>query len=244
MRLNSFLIRYAAPVFACKTFLAAVLALVAALWLDLPRPYWAMATVYITSQPLSGATSSKAFYRVLGTLAGAVATVVMVPNLVTAPELLCLAMALWVGFCLYLSLLHRQPRSYGFMLAGYTVALIGFPAVSLPGDIFDIALARLEEITLGIVCATVVSTVVLPRTVATAIAGRVESWLRDARRLGRDVLMENGTERELSAQRLKLATDAAEIDALAGHLSYDRSTDANTVKSLHLVRRHMIILLP
>src|ERR1700744_6386662 len=105
MRLNAFLVRHADLVFACKTFLAAVLALLIALWLDLPLPYWAMATVYITSQPLAGATSSKALYRVLGTVIGAVATVAMVPNLVDTPEVLCLAMALWVGLCLYLSLL-------------------------------------------------------------------------------------------------------------------------------------------
>ena len=244
MRLNSFLIRQAAVIFACKTFLAAMLALLAALWLDLPRPYWAMATVYITSQPLAGATSSKAFYRVLGTVIGAAATVIMVPNLVDAPELLCLAMALWVGLCLYLSLLVRQPRSYGFMLAGYTIALIGFPAVSEPGSIFDLGLARVEEITLGIVCATVVSTVLLPRSVAPAVVGRVESWLQDVRRLACDVLVGNGGDRELGAQRLKLATDSVEIDALAGHLSYDRVADANTVRGLQLVRRHMILLLP
>ena len=244
MRLNSFLIRHAAVIFACKTFLAAMLALLAALWFDLPRPYWAMATVFITSQPLSGATSSKALYRVLGTVIGAVAAVVMVPNLVNAPELLCLAMALWVGLCLYLSLLDRQPRSYGFMLSGYTVALIGFPAVSEPGSIFDLALARVEEITLGIVCATLVSTVLLPRSVAPAIAGRVESWLKDARRLARDILVGNGSERELSAQQLKLATDSVEIDLLAGHLSYDQIVDANTARGLQLVRRHMMMLLP
>jgi uncharacterized membrane protein YccC len=244
MGLNSFLTRHAALVFACKTFIAAMLALLAALWLDLPRPYWAMATVYITSQPLAGATSSKAFYRVLGTVIGAVATVVMVPNLVDAPELLCLAMALWVGLCLYLSLLVRQPRSYGFMLSGYTVALIGFPTVSDPGSIFDVALARVEEITLGILCATLVSTVLLPRGVAPAVAGRVESWLTDARRLTRDVLLGHGNEHELRARRLKLPADAVEIDALAGHLSYDQVADANTVRSLQLVQRHMIMLLP
>jgi uncharacterized membrane protein YccC len=49
MGLNSFMIRHAALIFTCKTFVAAMLALLAALWLDLPRPYWAMATVYITS---------------------------------------------------------------------------------------------------------------------------------------------------------------------------------------------------
>src|SRR6267143_4170895 len=75
-----FLTRHAAIVFALKTFAAAMLALIIAVWLDLPRPYWAMTTVYITSQPLAGATSSKAFYRVLGTLIGASATVAMLPS--------------------------------------------------------------------------------------------------------------------------------------------------------------------
>src|SRR6202012_2883864 len=113
--------------------------------------------------------------------------------------------------CLYLSLLDRQPRSYGFMLSGYTAALIGFPAVSEPGSMFDLALARVEEITLGIVFATLVSSVVLPRSVAPAFAGRVESWLKDARRLTSDVLLGNGDEREICAQQLKLASDSVEI---------------------------------
>jgi uncharacterized membrane protein YccC len=243
-KLQSSLVRRADLVFACKTFLAAMLALLAALWLDLPRPYWAMATVYITSQPFAGATSSKALYRVLGTLVGATATVALVPNLVAAPELLCLAMALWVGLCLYLSLLDRQPRSYAFMLAGYTVALIGFPAVADPAGIFDTALARVEEITLGIVCATLVSTIVLPRNVAPAVATRADGWLTDARRLARDVLGGGNTESALRGQRPRLATDAVEIDALAGHLAYDRGTDANTVRGLQRLRLHMLMLLP
>jgi uncharacterized membrane protein YccC len=133
-----------------------------------------LATVYIASQPLAGATRSRAFYRVLGTVIGAVVTVALVPNLIDAPELLCLAVALWVGLCLYLSLLERSPRSYAFMLAGYTVALIGFPAVSDPGSIFDTALARVEEISLGIICASLVSTIVLPGSVALAVAAARE----------------------------------------------------------------------
>jgi uncharacterized membrane protein YccC len=243
-KLQSFLIRHADLVFACKTFLAAVLALLAALWLDLPRPYWAMATVYITSQPLAGATSSKALYRVLGTLVGAAATVALVPNLIDAPELLCLGMALWVGLCLYLSLLDRQPRSYAFMLAGYTVALIGFPAVADPGGIFDTALARVEEITLGIICATLVSTIVLPRNVAPAVARRIDGWLEDAKHLASAALAGRSDDAALRAQRLRLATDAVEIDALAGHLAYDRGTDSNTIRGLQMLRLHMLMLLP
>lgn len=138
--------------FALKTFGAAVLALYLAMWLDLPRPYWALTTVYVTSQIFVGATRSKAIFRVLGTLLGATASVALVPNLVNAPELLTLAMALWVGGCLYISLLDRTPASYMPMLAGYTAALIGFPSVDAPGTIFNTALARTEEITIGILC--------------------------------------------------------------------------------------------
>ena len=239
-----FLVRHADLVFALKTFAASMLALVIALAIDLPRPYWAMATVYITSQPLAGATSSKAFFRVMGTLIGAIVTVAMVPNLVNAPELLCLAIALWVGLCLYLSLLDGTPRSYVFMLGGYTVALIGFPSVAEPGSIFDIALARVEEISLGIICASLVSTVVFPRSVAPAVGSRVRSWLSDARRLSRDVLLDHGSSETRRSQRLRLATDIVEIDTLATHLAYDRLADTGTVRGLAEVRLRMLMLLP
>src|SRR3954468_7295346 len=116
-------------IFALKIFGAAMLALYLALWLDLPRPYWAMATVFITTQRLSGATRSKAAYRLAGTAVGASFTVFIVPILVNSPELLSLALTFWLGLCLYLSLLDRTPRSYAFMLSGYTAALIAFPSV-------------------------------------------------------------------------------------------------------------------
>ena len=239
-----FLVRHADLIFALKTFAASMLALVIALAMDLPRPYWAMATVYITSQPLAGATSSKAFFRVIGTLVGATVTVALVPNLIDAPELLCLAIALWVGLCLYVSLLDGTPRSYLFMLAGYTVALIGFPAVSEPGAIFDTAVARVEEISLGIICASMVSTIVFPRSVAPAVANRIDSWLLDARRLSQVVLLREGTNETRRGKRLKLATDIVEIDTLSAHLAYDRLTDRNAVIGLGEIRLRMLMLLP
>ena len=237
-------VRAADLVFSLKTFAAAVLALVIALWLDLPRPYWAMATVYITSQPLAGATSSKALYRVLGTLIGAVASVAIVPTFVNSPELLSLVIALWVGGCLYLSLLDRTPRSYLFMLSGYTLALIGFPAVTDPGSIFDTAVARFEEITLGIICATLVSTLVLPRSVAPVVGAKVDAWLADARRLSRDILLGGGGELRDQEQRLRLAAEALDIDTLASHLAFDRLADHHTVQGLRALRLHMLLLLP
>jgi uncharacterized membrane protein YccC len=105
-----FWVRYAALVFALRTFAAAMLAFSIALLLDMPRPYLAMTLVYITANRLTGATWSKAVYRILGTLIGAAGTIALIPNLVNAPELLSLVVALWLGTFLYFSMIDGTPR--------------------------------------------------------------------------------------------------------------------------------------
>jgi uncharacterized membrane protein YccC len=239
-----FLERHADIIFSVKTFIAAMAAMLIGFAADLPRPYWALATVYITAQPLAGATRSKALYRVIGTLIGAIASIVFVPALVNSPELLSLAIAAWVGLCLYVSLLDRTPRSYMFMLAGYTCALIAFPSVSEPAAIFDTAVARSQEIIVGILCATVVSTILLPRNVGPAVAARVDSWLKGARKLSRDVMAGRSAEPAVRDLRLKLAADAVEIDGLADHLIFDRSAGREIVHWLRALRLRMLTFLP
>src|SRR6201991_571210 len=240
----SFWARHAASVFALRTFAAAMLALSIALWLDMPRPYWAMTSVYITSNPLTGATGSKAVYRMLGTLIGAAGTIVLGPNLVNAPELLSLAIALWVGVFLYFSLIDGTPRAYVFMLSGYTVALLGFPIISSPELTFDIVSSRVQEIMLGIVCASVVAMLVMPQSVASAISAKADAWLADARRLGIDVLTGGGSNQERDNQRMRLAAASAEIDQLSRHLDYEAATSANMARGLQRLRQHMLALLP
>jgi uncharacterized membrane protein YccC len=239
-----FWMRHAALVFSVRTFAAAMLAFSIALLLDMPRPYWAMASVYITSNVLTGATGSKAVYRILGTLTGAAATIVLVPNLVNSPEFLSLAIALWVGTCLYISLIDGTPRSYVFMLAGYTVALLGFPIVSMPQAAFDIVVSRVQEITLGIICASVVAMLVFPRSVASTIAEQADAWLTAARRLGVDALTGRGSNRERDGERTRLAVAASEIDQLTTHLDYEAATSANVARGLQCLRQHMLSLLP
>jgi uncharacterized membrane protein YccC len=243
-RPSSFLVRHAAIAFALRTFAAAMLAFSIALWLDMPRPYWAMASVYITSNQLTGATWSKAAYRMLGTLIGAAGTIALIPNLVNAPELLSLAIALWVGLFLYLALIDGTPRSYVFMLSGYTVALLGFPVLSMPELTFDIVVARVQEIMLGIICASVVSMLVLPRSTASAIAAQTDAWLAGARRLAVDILTSRGSDRERDNERMRLAAAASEIDQLCRHLNYEAGISANTARGLQRLRQHMLSLLP
>jgi len=119
-------------IYSVKCFAAAMLALFVAFSLGLDRPYWAMASVYIVSKPLAGMVRSKALYRVAGTIGGAVFTMAALPNLVNSPLLCSLAFSGWIGLCLFCALLDRTPRTYAFLLAGYSVAIVGLGTVNTP----------------------------------------------------------------------------------------------------------------
>ena len=173
----------ASAVFSLRTFAAAMLALYLSYHFDLARPTWAFITTYIVSAPLRGAGRSKGVYRICGTLAGASFTVVAVPNLVNAPELLVLTISLWIAGCLYLSLIDGTPRSYAMLLAGYTAALIGFPSVNAPQTIFDTAVSRAEEIGIAILCVELMGHLPFNQRAGDALLARIEKSLIDMRQL-------------------------------------------------------------
>lgn len=229
--------------FSANSFAAAMLALYIGFALGLPRPYWAMTTAYIVSQPLAGAVRSKAVYRVVGTILGALAAVAMVPNLVNAPWLLTLALALWVGGCLTISLLDRTPRSYLLMLAGYTAAIIGFPSVGHPDAIFDVAVARVIEIGLGILCATLIHSLIFPRPVGAVLRQRLSAWLGEADRWALDVLRGQDAE-AIARDRRHLAAAASEIQMLAVHLPFDTSRLRETTGVVRALHERMLLLIP
>jgi uncharacterized membrane protein YccC len=180
-------------IFSINCYIATILALFVAFSLDLKTPGWAMITVYLTSQPLSGALRAKAVYRLIGTFIGGAVMVAIVPNLVDAPELTTLAIILWVALCAYFSLLDRTPRSYMFVLSGYTAALIGFPSVLAPGTVFDTAVSRVEEITLGVVCAAIVHSLIFPKSVFSAFEEKLSGTKTAARRWLAEALVQQAS---------------------------------------------------
>jgi uncharacterized membrane protein YccC len=134
-------------IFATKTFVAGMLALYIAFSLNLAYPIWAIGTVFVIANPYSGMTSSKSLYRVLGTLLGAIVSIAVTPLLINTPWLFTFFLAAWVGFCLYISLLDRTPRSYVSMLAGYTTVIICYNIIYYADtvSIFDMAIGRFLE---------------------------------------------------------------------------------------------------
>src|SRR5689334_25066392 len=111
------------------------------------------------------------------------------------------------------SLYDPTPRSYAFRLAGFTAALIAFPAVDAPGAIFDTALARVEEIGLGILCATVVDQV-FPRPATPVLLARLEAWVGSMARFGAEALAGRMEEARFIAERRNVARDGAALDSM------------------------------
>ncbi|MGY2736279.1 FUSC family protein [Sphingomonas sp. UYP23] len=229
--------------FSVKCLIAAVLAYYIALRIGLTRPYWAVTTSYIVAQPLAGAALSKAAFRVMGTVLGAAAAVVLVPNLVNAPELLSLGLALWLGVCLYISLLDRTPRAYVFLLAGYTASIIGFPSVAAPDAIFTTAVLRVQEITIGILCGALIHGFVFPQTVTATLLSRVNAILADAERWSRDSLAGLADSR-LDRDRRRLALDINELHQLSIHLPFDTARLQPRVRTLRALQAELSMLLP
>jgi len=199
-----------AVVFAIKAFLAGLLALFIAFWLGLDEPRWALLTVFIVSQPDSGLVLAKGFYRILGTIAGVLVSIALVFGLSQSGELFLASLALWIGLCNFAAAALRNFASYGFLLAGYTVAVIGISAALNPDQAFPLLLARFTEIVLGIVCASLVSRMVFPRDLMPKLVGLVEALRRGAERLAAAVRRVDWQDR--AGERRQFLTDFAAVE--------------------------------
>ncbi len=236
-------------IFSLKSFIGAMLALYLSFRLGLPRPFWAPLTAYVVSQPIAGAVRSKAVYRVIGTFIGALATVVFIPTFINYSVLMCLVFGIWIGFCLYVSMLDRTPRAYAFMLSGYSVALIALPSLvdvstlSI-SSIYDVALARVEEITLGISCSALVHSLLLPKGVGNVVLSRLDQALKDARQWVRSVLTESKIDPDNPVDLNKLAQIITELRMMSTHLPFDTSNLRWTANIIRALQDRLSALVP
>jgi len=119
--------------------------------------------VFIVMQPQSGMVFAKSTWRICGTLVGLVVMLALIALFAQQPELFLASTAVWVGLCTAGAARNRNFRSYGFVLAGYTAALIGIPAAQHADGAFMSAMTRVAEIVVGIVSSGIVSAVVFPQ---------------------------------------------------------------------------------
>ena len=231
-------------IFATKTFVAGILALYIAFSLNLAYPIWAIGTVFVIANPYSGMTSSKSIYRLLGTLLGAIVSIAVTPFLINTPMLFTLFLASWVGFCLYISMLDRTPRSYVSMLAGYTTVIICYNMVYYADtvSIFDMALGRFLEITVGVVCSAIVTTTIFPMHIGPAVESRVAKTIQDIKALFDQILLDQKQLDNYNQLLGNITRDASDIHVLAVHLSYEKSKLQGMTKPLQEMLHQLTML--
>lgn len=160
-------------IYLFKALIASCITLWIAMRLELPQPATAMTTVFIVMQPQSGHVLAKSIYRFFGTLAGSAFSVLLIALFAQNNELFLGGLAVWVFLCSTGAARQRNFRAYGFVLAGYTAVMVALPVVDHPDRIFMAAVWRVLEITLGIVCASVVSATLFPLTTSSALRNSV-----------------------------------------------------------------------
>ncbi|WP_163151287.1 FUSC family protein [Bradyrhizobium uaiense] len=161
--------------FAIRVWAAACLALFVAFWLQVDNAYWAATTAVIVSQPSLGASLRKSWFRMGGTIIGAVAIVILTACFPQNRLGFLLGLALWAAACGFVAATLRNFAAYGAALAGFTAAIIASDELGatggLGGHVLLLALTRVSEICIGIVCAAVV--------LATTDLGRTRGRLAD-----------------------------------------------------------------
>jgi uncharacterized membrane protein YccC len=146
--------------FGIRLWAAVCLALYVAFWLELDTAYWAGTTAALVCQPSLGASLRKGWFRMIGTLIGAVAIVALTAWFPQNRAGFLLSLALWGGLCSLIATLLRNFAAYSAALAGYTAAIIAGDQLGAVGgangQAFMLAVARVSEIWIGIVCAGIV----------------------------------------------------------------------------------------
>jgi len=214
--------------FAVKTFAASLLALYIAFWAGLDDPRWAFLTVFVVSQPDSGLVLAKGFYRILGTIAGLLVSIALVFGLAQYGELFVAAIALWICFCNFAARTVRNFASYGFQLAGYTVAIIGIAAALNPAGAYPLVVARFTEILLGIVCAALVSRLILVRELSPRLIELVRALARRADSFATLLLDPNADRERVTAERTELAKAYLDVQATQ-YSTYFESAEARVL---------------
>ena len=146
--------------FGVRLWAAVCLALFVTFWLQLGNPFWAGTSAAIVCQPQLGASLRKGWFRMIGTVIGAVAIVVITGCFPQDRIAFFALLALWGGVCAFVATVLRNFASYAAALAGYTAAIVGADTLGATGgpssDVFMLAIYRASEICIGIACAGIV----------------------------------------------------------------------------------------
>lgn len=217
-----------------KVLLACMLALWLSLRFELDQPRTAMMTVAIVMQFRSGMVFAKSYYRFLGTAVGILVSFFLVALFAQERVLFLVYMGIWIGLCTAGSMVFRNYQSYAFVLAGYTLCIVGLPAAISPALTFNIGVTRISEILIGLICATLVSDLVFPQRMWNVMLASVRRRFKDFSDLVRTTALEPTMTTSSESTLLRFIGDIFSLESL--HASSGLENDKSRIQRLKLSR--------
>ncbi len=159
--------------FALRIWIAMMVALYAAFWLQIESASSAAVTVGILSLQTRGQTYHKAAYRILATVVGVIASIVIAGLFAQSRSLFVIGFAGWLGLCVYAGGLLDGNRAYSAVLSGYTVALVAMTQIDSPQNIFSAGVNRGAAIVVGIAALALVSELFAAPNIHTGLSGQL-----------------------------------------------------------------------
>lgn len=159
--------------YVMRSLLAANLALVIAYWLELDMSYSAATTVLLVLNPVQGAVLGKGKWRLIGTLIGMGAALVLLACFIQQPWLFALADSIWLGLCVMAMSVLRHFRASGAAVAGYTIGLATLGAMQHPELGFEHAVGRASTVAVGVITLGVITALFSRRS----LRSKIESLL-------------------------------------------------------------------
>lgn len=201
--------------YVLRSLAAASLALWLGFQLHLEAPFSGASTVLLLIHPLQGAVVGKGFNRVLGTMVGLVAALVLTGLFAQKMLLFILGVGVWLGLCVGAMTVLRHYQATAAVVAGYTVCLALGPAIVAPQQAFDHIVARGTAVVLGVLSLSLVATLFSRKTVE----DKLNKALKDvsARTMRLLALRFEGEHSAQSAiAQGPLAIDVSKVDELLG----------------------------
>lgn len=143
------------------TALGVVGAVLAALLIGLPDPWWAAMSAWVVASPDRHLLVAKSLQRVVGTLLGLVVGLAL--SALAGGQHALLLLALFCAGAVGSHARYVASRPYAWLLGAITTTMVLMQAAVTPAGLFDFALNRTAEIITGVVCAGLVAVVIMPR---------------------------------------------------------------------------------
>jgi uncharacterized membrane protein YccC len=129
--------------------------------------------------PTQGMVLSKAIYRIVGTLFGAVFAIILTSLFSQDRTMLIAVFSVYMACLVAAGTLLRDFRAYGCILAGYTVALISIADVDAPTATFTAMLDRVAVILLAVLVLAFVSAIFATAASARSLQSKLRLATKD-----------------------------------------------------------------